>query len=67
MIGLTPIAAMLLALPTFATTINVGNLSGGERVACAKLKLKYPGQTYYPGSVGYTYETQSGSKRLDVV
>lgn len=59
---LTSAAALLLAAPTFATASAVSSLSGGEKVACAKLKLKYPEQTFYPNSAGYTYETQSGAK-----
>ena len=53
--------ALLLAVPTLAATSTVSSSLGGEKVACAKFRLKYPDQTYYPGSTGYAYETQSGT------
>ncbi|KZM18431.1 uncharacterized protein EKO05_0001313 [Ascochyta rabiei] len=56
---LTSVTTLLLAAPVLAATSSVSSLSGGEKVACAKFKLKYPEQTYFPGSAGYTYETQS--------
>ena len=62
---LTSVTALLLAVPAFAATSAVSSIAGGEKVACAKFKLKYPKQTFYPGSAGYTYETQSGKSWLD--
>ncbi|KAL1647509.1 hypothetical protein SLS61_007334 [Didymella pomorum] len=53
------IVALLLAVPALAATSTVNSIFGGEKIACAKFWLKYPDQTYYPGSAGYAYETQS--------
>lgn len=61
MILLTTIAALLSTVPAFAATVSVNSISGGEQIACAKFRLKYPEQTYYPGSAGYAYETQTGT------
>ena len=62
----TLVAVLILAVPALAAISAVSSRSGGEKVACTKFKLKYPEQTYYPGSGGYTYETQSGKNRSDV-
>lgn len=61
---LSPLTALLLAIPAFAATSSISSVSGGEKVACAKLKLTHSEQTFFPGSTGYTYETQSGKSRL---
>ncbi|KAF4774453.1 FAD binding domain-containing protein [Colletotrichum scovillei] len=37
----------------------VASLPGSEKVACGLLNSRYPKQTYYSGSDGYTYETQT--------
>lgn len=61
MILLTTIAALLSTVPAFAAIVSVNSSSGGEQVACAKFRFKYPEQTYYPGSARYAYETQTGT------
>lgn len=51
------VAALLLVAPL--TTISAaGGLVSSERVACSKLKHRYPENTFFPGSSGYAYETQ---------
>lgn len=55
------VAATLFAVSTIAAELAISSITGGEKVACAKLESKYPEQTFYPGSAGYTYETQSGT------
>lgn len=57
---ITTAVALLLVVPALAATSTVSSIFGGEKIACAKFRLKYPDQTYYPGSAGYAYETQSG-------
>ncbi|KAJ3952742.1 hypothetical protein N0V92_010804 [Colletotrichum tropicale] len=44
-----------------ATTSSavVASLPGSEKVACSVLSKKYPAQTFFNGSAGYTYETQT--------
>lgn len=37
----------------------VSALSGSHKVACSRLKLRYPNQTFFEGSDAYTYETQT--------
>jgi hypothetical protein len=58
MMVLAGIAALLFATPSIAAGSTVASLFGGERVACSKLKLKYPDNTFLPSSPGYVYETQ---------
>lgn len=59
---ITAAVALLLAVPTWGAVSTVNSSLGGEKVACARFRLKYPDQTYYPGSAGYAYETQSGGQ-----
>ncbi|KAI8310275.1 Bifunctional solanapyrone synthase [Colletotrichum sp. SAR11_59] len=48
------------AVETTATTSAVvASLPGSEKVACSVLGKKYPAQTFFNGSAGYTYETQT--------
>ncbi|KAI8317279.1 Bifunctional solanapyrone synthase [Colletotrichum sp. SAR11_240] len=48
------------AVETAATaSAVVASLSGSENVACSVLGKKYPAQTFFNGSDGYTYETQT--------
>ncbi|KAF4809481.1 Bifunctional solanapyrone synthase [Colletotrichum siamense] len=42
-----------------ATSAVVASLPGSEKVACSVLSKKYPAQTFFNGSEGYTYETQT--------
>ncbi|KAK1493566.1 FAD binding domain-containing protein [Colletotrichum cuscutae] len=37
----------------------VASLPGSEKIACGLLNSRYPKQTFYSGSDGYTYETQT--------
>ncbi|EQB55046.1 FAD binding domain-containing protein [Colletotrichum gloeosporioides Cg-14] len=37
----------------------VASLPGSEKVACSVLSKKYPAQTFFNGSDGYAYETQT--------
>ncbi|KAF3803279.1 Bifunctional solanapyrone synthase [Colletotrichum gloeosporioides] len=37
----------------------VASLAGSEKVACSVLSKKYPAQTFFNGSDGYAYETQT--------
>ncbi|KAJ4985548.1 Bifunctional solanapyrone synthase 4 [Stagonosporopsis vannaccii] len=53
------LAVVLLGVPALASKFSISSITGGERTACANLKLRYPGQTFYPGTADYTYETQS--------
>lgn len=64
MAKLAAIAALVLSVPVSAGTSSINSISGGEKVACAKFKLKFPEQTYFPGSAGYAYETQSSEMHL---
>ncbi|KAF4857260.1 Bifunctional solanapyrone synthase [Colletotrichum siamense] len=41
------------------TSAVVASLPGSEKVACSVLSNKYPAQTFFNGSAGYTYETQT--------
>lgn len=48
------------AVETAATTSAlVASLPGSEKVACSVLSKKYPAQTFFNESAGYTYETQT--------
>ncbi|KAI8218263.1 Bifunctional solanapyrone synthase [Colletotrichum sp. SAR 10_77] len=48
------------AVETAATSSAVvASLPGSEKVACSVLSKKYPAQTFFNGSAGYTYETQT--------
>ncbi|KAJ0346947.1 hypothetical protein KNSL1_006918 [Colletotrichum chrysophilum] len=48
------------AVETAATTSAVvASLPGSEKIACSVLSKKYPAQTFFNGSDGYTYETQT--------
>lgn len=58
--------SLLLAAPAFAATSAVRSVPSGANVACAKFKLIYPEQTFYPGSAGYIFETQSGMSTLSI-
>ncbi|KAH7082487.1 FAD binding domain-containing protein [Paraphoma chrysanthemicola] len=49
--------ALLLFTSVFAVENVVARSIGGEDVACATLRLRYPSFTFLPGSAGYTYET----------
>jgi hypothetical protein len=57
MVLLAGLAALLFAAPSIATGAAKSPF-GGEKVACSKLKSKYPDSTFLPGSSGYAYETQ---------
>jgi hypothetical protein len=57
MVLLAGVAALLFAAPSIATGA-AKSLFGGEKVACSKLKAKYPESTFLPGTPGYSYETQ---------
>ncbi|KAH6614875.1 hypothetical protein C7974DRAFT_55381 [Boeremia exigua] len=52
-------ATLLLVLPVLAVESATSSIAGGPKIACAKLTTKHPEQTFYPGSAGYAYETQS--------
>ncbi|KXH59262.1 FAD binding domain-containing protein [Colletotrichum salicis] len=41
------------------TSAVVAGLPGSEKIACGLLSSRYPKQTFYSGSDGYTYETQT--------
>lgn len=56
----TFLIALFLGVPARAAKSTIRSITGGEKIACAKLKLRYPEQTFYPGETSYTYETQSG-------
>jgi hypothetical protein len=58
MVVLACIAVFLFATPSIAAGSTIASLFGGEKVACSKLKSKYPDNTYLPGTSGYAYETQ---------
>ncbi|KAF4874997.1 Bifunctional solanapyrone synthase [Colletotrichum siamense] len=48
------------AVETAATSSAiVASLPGSEKAACSVLSKKYPAQTFFNGSAGYTYETQT--------
>jgi hypothetical protein len=57
MVLLAGVAALLFAAPSIATGA-AKSLFDGEKVACSKLKAKYPESTFLPGTTGYSYETQ---------
>jgi len=57
MVVLAGIAALLFSLPLIAAK-EAKTLFGGEKVACSKLKHRYPDSTFEPGTSGYAYETQ---------
>jgi hypothetical protein len=57
MVLLAGVAALLFAAPSIATGA-AKSLFGGEKVACSKLKSRYPDSTFLPGTPGYAYETQ---------
>ncbi|GKT59420.1 FAD binding domain-containing protein [Colletotrichum tofieldiae] len=72
MVRVSPLVAQLLAvvaapvavaaddLADAATTSAVASsLSGSEKIACGLLSFRYPKQTFFAGSDGYTYETQT--------
>lgn len=48
---------MLFAVPVLAGS-SVASIFGSEKIACYKLKLFYPDNTFLPGTPGYAYETQ---------
>lgn len=41
------------------TSTVVASLAGSEKIACGLLNSHYPKQTFYSGSDGYAYETQT--------
>ncbi|KAK1640835.1 FAD binding domain-containing protein [Colletotrichum phormii] len=41
------------------TSAVVASLPGSEKIACGLFSSRYPKQTFYSGSDGYTYETQT--------
>jgi hypothetical protein len=51
------VVVLLGMVPFIAAREPVANSSSGEKAACSKLKLKYPGNTFLPGTSGYEYET----------
>ena len=57
MVIFASIAALLFSVPLIAAN-QAKTLFGGEKVACSKLKHRYPGSTFEPGTPGYAYETQ---------
>jgi hypothetical protein len=57
MVVLANIAALLFVATPIAAVSTVASQSGGEKVACSKLKSKYPDNTFLPGTSGYAYET----------
>jgi hypothetical protein len=57
MVPFAAVALLLFAVPSTATGAARG-LFGGEKVACSKLKARYPESTFLPGTLGYAYETQ---------
>jgi hypothetical protein len=58
MVVLAGVLTLLSAVPLTAARSTVASLYGGEKVACSKLKSKYPDNTFLPGTLGYAYETQ---------
>ncbi|KAE8851855.1 hypothetical protein PTNB73_00873 [Pyrenophora teres f. teres] len=52
------VAGLLFSVPTVATTTVGSRRSSGEKVACSKLKNRYPDNTFLPETSGYAYETQ---------
>ncbi|KAF1973688.1 FAD-binding domain-containing protein [Bimuria novae-zelandiae CBS 107.79] len=57
MLLLAGVAALLFAASSNAAGA-ARSLFGGEKVACSKLKSRYPDNTFLPGTSGYVYETQ---------
>ena len=59
MVAFTGIVVALLVLAPSAAIGTVGaRRSSGEKIACFKLKTRYPDNTFLPGTPGYAYETQ---------
>lgn len=59
MISITAIlVALLFATPSVAVGTVGAHRYSGEKVACSKLKTRYPDNTFLPGALGYVYETQ---------
>jgi len=54
------LVVLVLGVPALAAKSTIRSITGGEKIACAKLKLRYPEHTFFPGEASYTYETQSG-------
>ncbi|KAI8156041.1 Bifunctional solanapyrone synthase [Colletotrichum sp. SAR 10_70] len=69
MVRVAPFAAAFAVCASFhgATAVEtaatssavVASLPGSEKIACSVLSKKYPAQTFFNGSDGYTYETQT--------
>lgn len=51
-------AVVWLLATAAAAESSVASLSGGEKIACSKLKSRYQDHTFLPGSSEYAYETQ---------
>jgi hypothetical protein len=53
------VTTAILAIPALAQESDVSNPSFGRKTACTTLKLRYPSNTFWPNTTGYTYETQT--------
>jgi hypothetical protein len=53
------IATAVLAIAALAKEADDSTQSLGGKVACTTLKLRYPSNTFGPGTTGYIYETQT--------
>lgn len=51
-------APLLHGAPT--SSVPIANILGSQGILCEILDLLYPNRTFFPGSVEYTYETQTG-------
>jgi hypothetical protein len=58
MVVFAGVLTLISAVPLTAAGSTVASLYGGEKVACSKLKSKYPDNTFLPGTSGYASETQ---------
>lgn len=59
MVALTGIVTALLFLgPWVAISTVEAHRSSDVKIACSKLKTRYPDYTFLPGTPGYVYETQ---------
>ena len=52
------LAALLFVTPSVAAGAVGAHRYSGEKVACSKLKTRYPDKTFLPGTSGYVYETR---------
>jgi hypothetical protein len=53
------IVTAILATAALAKEFDVSSQSLGGKVACTTLKLRYPSNTFWPNTTGYTYETRT--------